>query len=161
MIFVTVGTEQYPFDRLLLILENAVRDRELTGEIFAQIGNSKFIPSLYKYERFIDFEIMADVIRKADIVVSHAGEGTTLLCLMLGKTPILFPRMASFREHVDNHQLELARKLSENKKVLAAYTKEDLLGKIKGYRNLSTALESGVSNKSASQLINYLKQICS
>ncbi len=46
-------------------------------------------------------------------MITHAGVGSILITLMNGKRPIVVPRLARFREHVDDHQLELARRLSE------------------------------------------------
>jgi UDP-N-acetylglucosamine transferase subunit ALG13 len=160
MIFVTVGTEQYPFDRLLKIIEAALENLELNEEVFAQIGNCQFKPQLYNHEKFIDFENMTELINKAEIVVSHAGEGTTLLCLMLGKVPILFPRDVRFKEQVDNHQMELARKMSESKKALVAYTNKELIYQIKNYRNLIISQKLSSSCNNNNQLIDYLKQLC-
>ncbi len=47
------------------------------------------------------------------MVITHAGVGSILVTLMNGKRPIVVPRLARFGEHVDDHQLELARRLSE------------------------------------------------
>ncbi len=45
----------------------------------------------------------------ADVVVSHAGVGTFIRCLEEGKAPVLLPRRAAHGEHVDDHQLQIAR----------------------------------------------------
>jgi UDP-N-acetylglucosamine transferase subunit ALG13 len=50
-------------------------------------------------------------MRDADVVVSHAGVGTALAAFGVGKCPLLVPRRASFREHVDDHQKQIATEL--------------------------------------------------
>jgi len=161
MIFITVGTEKFPFDRLLKAIEERVRSKEIEQEIFAQIGSSNFKTTLFACEKFIDFDGMVKFIQKSDIVVSHAGEGSTLLCLSLGKIPILFPRNVAFGEHLDNHQMELARKMDTLGKVLVAYTERELIYKIKNYKNFITQLIPSPAYDNKNELIKYLRNICS
>jgi UDP-N-acetylglucosamine transferase subunit ALG13 len=106
MIFVTVGTERFAFERLLKAIDNGIRDKEITDDVFAQIGTSSYIPEFYEHRRFLSFGQMTENINKADIVVTHAGVGSTLLCLTLGNIPILFPRLQAKGEHLDDHQIE-------------------------------------------------------
>ena len=54
-------------------------------------------------------ERFQEEIRLADVVVSHSGVGTVLSCLEAGKVPVLVPRRAAHREHVDDHQVQIAR----------------------------------------------------
>ena len=53
MIFVTVGSRNYPFDRLFIKLDELFDKGILKGEIFAQIGTSKYKPKNYKYKERI------------------------------------------------------------------------------------------------------------
>jgi len=133
MIFVTVGTEKYPFDRLLKTLDEAVEHGALQELVFGQIGNSNYQPRAYTWAEFLSFKAMEEYIRRADIVVAHAGVGTMLLALSLGKVPILMPRRSHLGEHLDEHQVEFSRKIESTGKVLIAYTPEDLVQKIIHY----------------------------
>lgn len=53
------------------------------------------------------------VISQADLVVTHAGVGSALMALGAGKRPLLIPRRAAYREHVDDHQTLIANELTE------------------------------------------------
>lgn len=107
MIFVTVGTNEAPFDRLL----EAVRT--LTGdEIVVQHGSSSVRPA--NAARCLDFLLFDDLVeemRAARVVVTHAGIGSIMTALSCGKRPVVVPRLARFREAVDDHQLPVARRL--------------------------------------------------
>lgn len=160
MIFVTVGTDKFPFDRLLKAIDEALQKKEIEQEIFAQTGSSIYKPQFFSHKEFIDFGEMVKLIQKSDIVISHAGIGTTILCLSLGKIPVLFPRDVAFGEIIDNHQMEFARKIEVLGKVLLAFDYEELINKIKDYKKIVSSLKlSSTSNHSKRELITYLKKI--
>jgi UDP-N-acetylglucosamine transferase subunit ALG13 len=56
---------------------------------------------------------LTQAMREADLVVAHAGVGTALAALEVGKCPLLVPRRLSLREHVDDHQIQVARELRD------------------------------------------------
>lgn len=66
---------------------------------------------------------LVQAMREADLVISHAGVGTALAALEVGKCPLLVPRRLSFGEHVDDHQTQIASELS--KRGLSVSTEAD------------------------------------
>ena len=113
MIFVTVGTEQYPFNRLMKWLDLLQQHQLVQDEIVVQYGNSTYLPEGARVYKFVKEERFQTLIREAGIVVAHCGEGTALLLDSLQKPYILVPRTQSLNEHVDNHQIEMALALAE------------------------------------------------
>ncbi|MGF1604218.1 MAG: glycosyltransferase [Thermosynechococcaceae cyanobacterium] len=113
MIFVTAGTEQYPFDRLMNWLDLLQKHRLLQDDIVVQYGNSTYLPEGSKVYKFVKEDRFKALIQEADLVIAHCGEGTVLLLDSLKKPYILVPRTHAFGEHVDNHQIEMALALSE------------------------------------------------
>ncbi|MGH2838039.1 MAG: glycosyltransferase, partial [Thermoleophilaceae bacterium] len=75
---------------------------------------------------FLSFEALLDRIRAADAVITHAGVGSILTCLRLGRTPLVVPRQSSFGEHVDDHQVELTQALADDGKVIPVWEIADL-----------------------------------
>jgi beta-1,4-N-acetylglucosaminyltransferase len=110
MIFVTTGTNAGapPFDRLLREVERLSR-REL---VVVQHGTSTVRPERAECLDYVSFERFEQLVRTARAVVTHAGVGSILVTLRNGKRPYVVPRLARFGEHVDDHQLELAHRLS-------------------------------------------------
>jgi len=160
MIFITVGTEQFPFDRLIKIIDSKIEKSEIDNEVYGQIGNSKYIPKNFTYKHFISFDQMIQCIGKADIVISHAGIGSTLLCLNLGKIPILFPRRYDFKEHLDNHQMEFAEKIVKMNKVLVAFNKEELIERINKFDLFLAGIKKyATKSEGNNTLIDYLEKI--
>ncbi len=113
MILVTVGSEQYPFDRLMEWIEVLIDYELLQDEVVVQYGTCTVLPAGARVYRFLKEEKFQDLIQRADMVIAHCGEGTVLLLDTLDKPYILVPRSQRFKEHVDDHQVELALALSQ------------------------------------------------
>jgi UDP-N-acetylglucosamine transferase subunit ALG13 len=109
VIFVSVGTNEARFDRLL----RAVAALVLDDEVVVQHGHSARLgPPRARLVDFLRFDEMVDHIRSARVVVTHAGVGSVMVSLANGKRPVVVPRRKAFAEAVDDHQLQLGRRLA-------------------------------------------------
>jgi UDP-N-acetylglucosamine transferase subunit ALG13 len=133
MIFVTVGTNEAPFDRLLLALAEVGADEDLV----VQHGPSAVQPPRASCFASLSYEELADLVRRARVVVSHAGVGSVLTALANGKRPIVVPRLRRFGEAVDDHQLLFARRLEQTELVTLV---EDLSQLSEALRSSSDAV---------------------
>jgi UDP-N-acetylglucosamine transferase subunit ALG13 len=109
MIFVTVGTNEARFDRLLRATESLRGDEE----IVVQHGPSDVRPAGATCVDYLEFDAMVEHVDRSRVVVTHAGVGSILLALSRGRRPVVVPRRRSFGEAVDDHQVPLARRLAE------------------------------------------------
>lgn len=128
MIFVTVGSRKYPFDRLFRKLDELYEDGTLTEPMFAQIGTSTYRPKLYIYKNFISPEEFDEKINEADIVVSHGASGSIMKALNAGKKVIAVTRLEKYGEHINDHQIQNNEAFSSNGYVLMADLEFDDLG---------------------------------
>ena len=111
MIFVIVGTHPIGFPRLFEELDMIAP--RLNDKITAQIGHNKILPKNFEYFRFIeDDDEFRKHLKNADIVICHGGAGSILDALFLGKRVVVVPRLSKLKEHSDDHQLELSKKLN-------------------------------------------------
>jgi UDP-N-acetylglucosamine transferase subunit ALG13 len=111
MIFVSVGTNEARFDRLL----HTVAALALEEEMLIQHGHSVRIERPHaELVDFLPFEGMVDAIRAARVVVTHAGVGSVMVALANGKCPVVVPRRKAFAEAVDDHQLQLGRRFARS-----------------------------------------------
>jgi UDP-N-acetylglucosamine transferase subunit ALG13 len=106
MIFVTVGTNEAPFDRLLRAVEGLEFD-----DVVVQCGSSSFRPKNATCFEFLAFEKLIEYVRSASLVVAHAGVGSIAVALSNGRKPAVVPRLHQYGEAVDDHQVALGRKL--------------------------------------------------
>ena len=113
MIFVCVGSRDYQFNRLLKELDELVENGEIKDTILAQIGQSEYEPKNYKWTRFMNQDVFKKYQNEADLIISHGGTGTLIGSLKLGKQVIAVPRLAKYGEHIDDHQTQISKVLSE------------------------------------------------
>jgi UDP-N-acetylglucosamine transferase subunit ALG13 len=81
--------------------------------LVVQHGLSPVRPTRAHCIEFLPFEQVGDYMRRARVVVAHAGVGTFLTARASGKHPLVVPRLARFGEAVDDHQLAFAQRLHE------------------------------------------------
>lgn len=126
MIFVTLGSQKFQFNRLLKKLDEIVENGNIKDEIFAQIGYSDYKPKNYKYKDFIDREQFKDIMAKSDIVIAHGGTGAIITAVKQGKKVIAVPRLAKYGEHVDDHQIQLVTEFESSGIISAVYDLDKL-----------------------------------
>ena len=107
MIFVTVGSQKFQFNRLLKEIDKLVEEKRITEEVFAQTGYSDYEPENYKYKNFLDRDEFSDIMSRCDKVITHGGTGAIIGAVKQGKKVIAVPRLKDFGEHVDDHQLQI------------------------------------------------------
>ena len=112
MIFVTLGSQKFQFDRLLLAMDQ-IAQRGTKHEIFAQTGASTYVPVNFSCKAFLDADQYADAMQRADIIITHGGTGAIISAVKRGKKVIAVPRLACHGEHVDDHQLQIIRSFTE------------------------------------------------
>ncbi len=128
MILVTIGTQKQSFKRLF----NYINELNIDEKIIVQGGKSKYCFTNLNVE-FHDFfcqEEMNAKIEEARIIIAHGGGGTIFKALEKGKKVIVVPRLKEYKEHINDHQLEVTKYLVENNFALMALTKEELYNDI-------------------------------
>ncbi len=120
MIFVTVGSRNYPFNRLFEKLDSLYEEKLLTEKMFAQIGTSTYKPLNYEYKDFISQEEFSNKIKEARIVVTHGASGSIMKALNAGKKVIVVTRLKKYGEHINDHQIQNNIAFGKNKYVLVA-----------------------------------------
>lgn len=128
-VLVTIGSMvEKKFTRLFRIIEELCEENQLDGsKVIAQVGFDNYLPKNFKAFDMVGVEEFKQLIDDSDIIISHAGTGTVTSCLKKGKKVIIFPRMAQYDEHYDDHQSELANLFTKNKHVLCATNKGELI----------------------------------
>ena len=108
MIFVCVGSREFPFERLIRQLDLLVEQGILNERVVAQIGETPYIPKHLEWHRYLDREMFRAYQKEAELIISHAGTGALIGALKLGKSVISVPRLQKFGEHIDDHQTQIS-----------------------------------------------------
>ncbi len=135
MIFVTVGTHEQPFDRLVKAIDDLVGEGKINEEVIIQRGYSKYLPKHCKYFDLLPWQEMKKYYEDARIIITHGGPASFIDALSIGKTPIVVPRQSRFNEHINDHQLIFTRELIEyGVNIILIENVNDLLNAINGYK---------------------------
>lgn len=155
MIFVTVGSRNYPFDRLFIKIDELIDKGVIKDEIFAQIGTSTYRPRNYKYKDFISQDEFTQCVDKASLVISHGASGSIMKALNSGKKVIAVTRLAKYGEHIDDHQIQNNKAFGENGYVIPVYEMNDLEEAFKSIENGTIKL-SVWKNRNPMEIINRI-----
>lgn len=113
MIFVTVGTHEQPFNRLIGCMDELKGRNVIQEEVIMQTGYSTYVPQYCQWKKMLSYDEMSENVRNARIVITHGGPASFFMPLQLGKTPIVVPRQKRYGEHVNDHQLLFTRTVVE------------------------------------------------
>lgn len=138
MIFVTVGTHEQPFNRLVRRFDELVTEGILTEPVFIQTGYCTYAPKYCGWERFISAPEMKELMTAADVVVTHGGPSSFIEAMAAGKVPVVVPRLARYGEHVNDHQEAFVRLVADRRGgIVPVYDVAGLAGAIEEARRLS------------------------
>lgn len=126
MIFVTVGSQKFQFNRLLRKIDKLIAQGIIKEKVYAQIGVSDYNPQYFSYVDFMTQEEFSKNINNSDIIITHAGTGVIINALKKGKKVIAIPRLAKYGEHVDDHQIQLIKEFDEMNLLEPVYDLEKL-----------------------------------
>lgn len=126
MILVTVGSQKFQFNRLLEKIDILIDKKVITDSVFAQIGVSDYKPRNYQYVDFMTQDDFAKKMDECSTIITHAGTGVIVNAVKKEKKVIAVPRLAKYKEHVDDHQIQLVKEFDELNFIEPVYEIEDL-----------------------------------
>lgn len=121
MIFVTLGSQNFQFNRLLKQIDILIEQGIITDKVFAQIGASDYKPVNFEYKNFLNRDEFSDIMDSSKIVITHGGTGAIIGAVKKGKKVIAVPRLAKYGEHVDDHQIQLLQQFDGMGIIKACY----------------------------------------
>lgn len=147
MIFVTVGTHEQQFNRLLKYIDQLVINGVITEDVIMQTGFSTYEPRCCRWSKLFPYSEMQKNILEARIVITHGGPSSFIAPLQMGKIPIVVPRKKEFGEHVNNHQVTFCKQVAErNGNILVAESVAELGKMIGNYEDLAAGLPNGMKS---------------
>lgn len=150
MIFVTVGTHEQPFNRLVKYVDNLKKDGIIDEEVIIQTGYSTYEPKYCKWQKLYPYQEMVKLVAEARIVITHGGPSSFIMPLQIGKTPIVVPRRADFNEHVNNHQVAFSKSVAERMgTIIVAENMNDIGNIIKNYEKITKEMKSGLKSNNS------------
>ena len=143
MIFVTVGTHEQPFNRLIKEADRLVETSVIKDDVFIQTGYSTYEPQFCKWSSLISFDKMNELMETSDIIITHGGPATFMSAIANGKKPIVVPRQEKYDEHVNDHQVDFAQQVKEKYNSIEVVTE---ISKLRNYLNHDLKIDGNESS---------------
>lgn len=154
MIFVTVGV-QLPFDRLVRAVDEWA-SRAGRSDVVAQIGRTAYVPKSLEFFATLQEAEVRRYVDQADLIVAHAGMGSIITALEMGKRIIVLPRRADLGEHRNDHQLATARKMAQHEMITVASNENELMSLLDEVKPATTA--TPLSQHASSELLHAISE---
>lgn len=154
MIFVTVGA-QMPFDRLIKIVDQWAQAHQ-RDDVFAQIGSTDYRPHHIQWTPFLSTEEFRQRYEDAKVVIAHAGTGSIITALQLGKPILIMPRRASLHETRNDHQVATSEQFRKFDSVAVAMGEEELITRLEGIDDLRSS--QTIEPYASRELVNSIRE---
>ena len=137
MILVTLGTQDKSFKRLLEAIDKQVELGNIKDKIVVQAGCTKYESKNMEIFDLIPMEKFDDLIKSCDLLITHGGVGSIITGLKNNKTVIAAARLEKYKEHTNDHQLQIIENFSNDGYILGLDNFDELdkvLEKIKKFK---------------------------
>lgn len=135
MILVTLGTQDKSFIRLLDEINRLIEKKVIKEKVIVQAGYTKYESENMEIFDYIAPEEMNKYVKKCDLLITHAGVGSILSGLNNNKKVIAVPRLCKYKEHTNDHQVEIAREFTKKGYIISVNKITDLEKEIKNIKN--------------------------
>lgn len=145
MIFVTVGTHEQPFNRLVEYMDKWASEHD--EDVVIQTGFSTYEPKNCEWSKLYPYKTMIEKVADARIVITHGGPSSFIMPLQIGKIPIVVPRKHEFDEHVNDHQVAFSNAVAERQGNIIVVEDVDKLGEtLERYEVIVTGMKNGLES---------------
>ena len=158
MVLILLGTQDQPFERLLKAVSNQIKKGKIKDDVIAQVGCTKFNDKKIQTFDFCDKEEIEKLIRKSKYVICHAGVGTITECIKNNKKVIVVPRLKKFKEHTNDHQVQITKEFENKGYILPVYNIRNLGKKIDELKKFKPVSYESNNENFKQALIKYIEK---
>lgn len=162
MIFVTVGTNELPFDRLVKRVDRLKAEGFIDDDVFMQIGYSNYLPRSCEYKRLIGFQDIQKMCSMAKIIVTHGAPSSIALSLHFNKIPIVIPRKRKYQEYMNEQQVLFTRMIEKKGgQIIPVYEINYLCEAIRSYDVLVRRMKCNPPNaeRNSTVIMAYIERL--
>lgn len=159
MVFVTMGSQKFQFDRLLKAVDELSGSGAIFEPVFAQTGACTYEPANIEWSAFVDRDEFKARMDASDVVITHGGTGAIIGAVKAGKKVVAVPRLVKYGEHVDDHQIEIVRQFADMGLIEPCMDVADLETAYKNTRRKSYLPYASNTDAFVTDLRSYLQSI--
>lgn len=156
MILVTLGTQDKSFKRLLDAIQKQIDLGNIKDRVVVQAGCTKFESKDMEIFDLIDRDKFASLIKECDLLITHGGVGSILTGLKNNKKVIVAPRLKEYKEHTNNHQLQIIEKFEQSGYILPLYDFDNLNEVLKQVANFKPRKYKSNTENMIKLIENYI-----
>ena len=131
MILVLLGTQNNSFHRLLEEIQKNIDNGNIKEEVIVQKGYTKFESKNMTTYTQLPTDKFEEMIDKANLVITHGGVGSIITAIEKNKKVIAVPRLKKYKEHVNDHQLDIIKSFDEKGYIIGLNSVQDLKNALK------------------------------
>lgn len=135
MILVLLGTQNNSFHRLLEEIQKNIDNGNIKEEVVVQKGYTKFESENMTLYTQLPPDELKKLIDKADLIITHGGVGSIITAIEKNKKVIAIPRLKKYKEHVNDHQLDIIKSFSDAGYIIGLNSVEQLKDALKEVQN--------------------------
>ncbi len=157
MILVTLGTQDKTFVRLLDEIDKLINKGIIKDKVIVQAGFTKYSSDNMEIFDLIAQDEFNNLMAKADLVITHGGVGNIISALEKNKKVIAVPRLAKYKEHINDHQTQIIAKFNALGYIIGLQDVDELdmaLKKVKKFKPKKFVHDNSKMLNLVSQLID-------
>ena len=157
MILVTLGTQDKTFVRLLEKINQLIDQGLIKDKVVVQAGFTKYSSNNMEIFDLIPQDEFNNLMSKADLVITHGGVGNIISALEKNKKVIAVPRLAKYKEHINDHQTQIIAKFNALGYIIGLQDVDELdmaLKKVKKFKPQKFVHDNSKMLNLVSQLID-------
>ena len=160
MIFVTVGTHEQPFNRLVRYMDMLKENNLIDDDVIIQTGYSTYVPRFCSWKKLFPYQKMIENVEAARIVITHGGPSSFIMPIQVGKIPIVVPRQNQYDEHVNNHQVDFSRTVAKRQgNIIVVEEIIELENKIAKYEEIVKTMHTVIKSNNMLFNENFKKMV--
>lgn len=126
MIFITLGTQDKPFTRLLDKVESLLKEKKIKTRVVVQAGCTKYKSKYMEIFELLPMDEFEKIMDSCDLLITHGGVGSIVTGLKKNKKVLAVARLKKYGEHTNDHQLQIIEEFSKKGYILPVNNLDDL-----------------------------------
>lgn len=156
MILVTLGTQDKSFKRLLDAIQKEIDKGNIKDKVVVQAGCTEYKSKDMEIFDLIDRDKFTELIKECDLLITHGGVGSILTGLKNNKKVIAAPRLEKYKEHTNDHQLQIIEKFDNSGFILPLYDFDKLDKVLKNIQNFKPKKYKSNTNNMIKLIEDYI-----
>lgn len=158
MILVTLGTQDKSFERLLIEIERLIDKKVIQEEVIVQAGYTNYTSKNMKVFDYLPKNEFEKMIKKCNYIITHGGVGTIFDGLSYDKKIIAVPRLSEYKEHNNDHQIQVVEELGKEGYIIPCIELKSLEKSIKKIKQFHPKKYNGNHEKMIETIKKFIEE---